>query len=141
MRQPTPDMGKKILFWDEKIDNELGPLLDFLRVVPGGKKYGQPRDHIRHDIPWNDREELARALKLRTEAGAYVGGPGGDVFMGYMGYANCRICGEKLGTRDLFGYGFVWPEKADHYILNHKVWTKECDDLLAAVRRSIRPTP
>lgn len=58
--------------------------------------------------------------------------------MSYLGWANCRICGERLGTRDLFGNGFVWPEGANHYVLIHKVWTKECDEMLAAIRRARR---
>ena len=61
--------------------------------------------------------------------------------MSYLGYANCRICGEQLGTRDFFGYGFVWPEKAEHYVINHHVWTKECDEMLIAVRKTRRRVP
>jgi len=33
------------------------------------------------------------------------------------------------------GHGFVWPEKADHYVLVDDVWTAECDEMLAAIRR------
>ena len=128
--------GKRLLFWDEQA-GELQPLLDLLGVVPGGRKYGQPKDHVRSDVPWADRAELASALQLRTGMNPI----GGDVLMGYMGYADCRICGERLGTRDLFGYGCVWPEKADHYVLIHKVWTPECTEMLAAVRRASRRSP
>jgi hypothetical protein len=60
--------------------------------------------------------------------------------MSYMGWADCRMCGRRLGTRDFFGDGFVWPEMADHYVLDHKVWTPECDEMLAAVRREFRTT-
>lgn len=137
MRRPGPTAGTPLLFWDEKVDGDLGQLLDFLGVVPGGRKYGQPKDHVRHDVPWDDRQEVARALQLRTT----MNPTGGDVLMGYMGWADCRICGERLGTRDFFGHGFVWPEKAEHYVLVHRVWTKECDDLLAAVRRDRRRAP
>jgi len=130
MQHPGPAAGKRLLFWDERA-GELQPLLDLLGVVPGDKKYGQPRDHVRDDVPRADREELARALQLRSAE--HPGG--GDVLMGYMGWADCRICGERLGTRDLFGHGFVWPEKAEHYVLVHGVWTKECGEMLAAIRR------
>lgn len=133
MRAPGPAGGKPLLFWDDQA-GELQPLLDFLGVVPGGRRYGQPREHVRKDVPRADREELARALQLRSAANP----TGGDVSMGYMGWAECRICGEKLGTRDLFGNGFVWPEKADHYVLAHDVWTKECDEMLAMSRRARR---
>jgi hypothetical protein len=136
MRDPGPAAGKRLLFWDE-LAGELQPLLDLLGVVPGGRKHGQPKDHVRQDIPWADREELGRALQLHST----MNPTGGDVLMSYMGWANCRICGEKLGTSDLFGHGFVWPERADHYVLIHKVWTKECDEMLAAVRRARRRAP
>jgi hypothetical protein len=138
MREPPPSVGKQILFWDDEVDaRALQPLLDALGVFPGGRKHGQPKDHVRHDVPWADRVELSRALQLRPPAGF----TGGDVLMGYMGWANCRMCGLRLGTRNFFSYGFVWPEMAGHYVLDHKVWTPECDEMLAAVRRSFRRAP
>lgn len=129
-RMPGPAAGKKILYWDE-LAGELQPLLDVLGVKLRGEHRGQPKDHVRQDVPWEDREEVARALQLRSA----MNPTGGDVLMGYMGFAECRICGEHLGTRDFFGHGYVWPEKADHYILVHKVWTADCDALLAVLRR------
>jgi hypothetical protein len=129
-------VGKKLLFWDEQA-GELQPLLDFLGVVPGGRRYGQPRDHVRRDVPRADREVLARALRLRSTANP----TGGDVGMSYMGWADCRICGARLGTRDFFGHGFVWPELGDHYVLSHDVWTPECSEMLAVVRRAARRVP
>lgn len=103
MRRPDPAMGKRLLFWDDQA-GDLQPLLDLLGDVPGGRKYDQPKDHVRADVPWEDRQELARALQERTTI-------------------------------------FVRPEKADHYVLIHKVWTKECDEMLAAVRRARRRVP
>lgn len=82
----------------------------------------QPQDFVNASIPRKDRIDLARALVR------------GEVDESYIGYAECRICGERLGTADLVGWGFLWPEKAEHYILEHDVWTPECDRLLAAVR-------
>ncbi len=41
----------------------------------------------------------------------------------YLGWAECRICGLMLGTKDIGRFGFVWPEKAEHYIEAHGVWT------------------
>lgn len=119
----VPGAGKRLLFWDE-LAGELQPLLDLLGVVPGGRRYGQPKDHVRTDIHRSAREELARALH------------DGDVLMSYLGWADCRMCKEQLGTRDFFGHGFVWPEKAEHYILAHDVWTPECNEMLATVRRT-----
>jgi hypothetical protein len=128
--------GTRILYWDD-LHGALQPMLDFLGVVPSDRKNGQPRDHVRNDVPWEDRQEVGRALQLRST----MNPTGGDVLMGYMGWADCRICGERLGTRDFFGHGFVWPEKADHYVLAHGVWTPDCDELLAAVRRARRRAP
>jgi hypothetical protein len=126
MRPPgLPTTGTPLLFWDEQA-GELQPLLDMLGVVPGGRRYGQPREHVRHDVPRATLEELSRALRQ------------GNVLESYRGCAACRICGERLGSQDLFGHGFVWPAKAEHYVLVHDVWTKECDALLAALRRSTR---
>jgi hypothetical protein len=134
LRDLPPATGKRLLFWDEKVDGGLGKVLDFLGVVPGGRKYGQPQDRVRSDVGRTDRQELARALQLRS----LLNPTGGDVLMGYMGAADCRICGVKLGTRDFFGHGFVWPERAEHYVLVHNVWTDECAEMLAMVRRSGR---
>ena len=108
MRPPAPSAGKQILFWDDEVSGPLQPLLDVLGVFPGGRKHGQPKDHVRPDVPWADRKQLADALQLRPPAGSV----GGDVLMSYRGWADCRMCGRRLGTRDFFGYGFVWPERA-----------------------------
>lgn len=120
-----PGVGKRLLFWDEQA-GELQPLLDFLGVNLRDRRYGQPKDHIRKDIPRSDREELARALE-RTDD---------NLLMGYLGWADCRMCQERLGTCDLFGHGFVWPERAEHYILHHDVWTPECGEMLAVLRKT-----
>lgn len=130
------DPGKQLLFWDDEPANEgLQPLLDTIAVALGRKR-GQPKDHVRHDVPPVDRLELIRALQLRS-----VTNPaGGAVLMNYMGWAVCRICGKRLGTRDFAAHGFVWPEKADHYLVAHQVWTPECAEMLAAVRRQQRKT-
>lgn len=82
----------------------------------------RPQDFVRA-TPHPDRDELATILAK------------GNVCDAYMGWAECRICGERLGTRDFGGCGFLWPEKAEHYLLAHSVWTPGCDALLAAVRR------
>lgn len=83
---------------------------------------GQPMEFVRTDVPDLDRAALAKVLAAGKEG------------IGYMGYAECRICATRLGTRDLYGFGFMWPEKAEHYITEHSVWTPGCDKLLAVVR-------
>lgn len=131
----APVSGKRLLFWDDLVGGELQPLLDFFDVVPGGKRYGQPREHVFRNITREAREEVGRALQLRSPTNPI----GGGVLMGYMGWADCRICGDRLGTRDFFGHGFVWPEKADHYVLEHDVWTPECAELHGVLQRAKRP--
>lgn len=121
--------GKRILFWDEPALGTLAPLLSFLNVKPRG----QPSSFVRRDIPWEDREQLGKALVVRNQSNPW----GGDILESYLGSANCRMCGITLGSRDLFGYGFIWPERAEHYILDHNVWTPDCTEMLHAVRRTV----
>ena len=121
-----------ILFWGPKLaqrDNEgrfidgMGVLVDlFFAAVTKHLPNVQPQNCVNPHIPRADREALANALAS------------GTVTMSYLGWADCRICGVQLGTRDLTGWGFLWPEKAEHYILEHDVWTPGCERLLAAVR-------
>jgi len=40
----------------------------------------------------------------------------------YKGWADCRICGEKLGSCDLqLPLGWVCPDMFDHYLIAHRV--------------------
>ncbi len=131
-RRSTPSSaGKRILFWDDEPGGPLRPLLDALGGLFGVREYGQPRDHVRVDVPSEDREELSRAL----QPWGTMNPTGGDVLTNAFGHATCRVCGEELGSKDLFGHGFVWPEKADHYVLAHRVWTPGCDEMLAVLRQ------
>lgn len=131
----TPEERDKlwpILFWGPKIQQRRndGKMLDpmgvlaelFIAAVTSHVPNVQPKDCVVKTIPRADREVLAKALA------------NGTMFMSYMGWADCRICGAELGTRDMTGWGFLWPEKAEHYILEHDVWTPGCSRLLAAIR-------
>ena len=89
----------------------------FWEHAPGQR----PQDFIRPDISRAQREHLANIL-ASGHRGAQC-----------RGWAECRICGAHLGSADLHGYGFMWPEKAEHYLLKHDVWTPGCDALYAAV--------
>lgn len=126
------DAGRQLLYWDDEVDDVM-PLVHALGVALGQRR-GQPKDHVRHDVRASDRLTLVSALQIRSAANP----SGGAVLATHAGWADCRLCGRHLGTRDFFGYGFIWPERADHYVLIHKVWTKECDEMLAAVRRERR---
>ncbi len=103
---PFPPEGQRILYWGV----ELG---------------ARPQDHVRTDISRRYRHELAAVLGAGAESHPDIR---------YKGSATCRICGEQLGARDLHGHGYEWPEKAEHYVLAHDVWTPGCEALLQASR-------
>ena len=48
----------------------------------------------------------------------------------YRGAARCRICGRLLGSSSMVGFGFVWPEGAEHYVSEHGVWMEVLDTLV-----------
>jgi len=85
---------------------------------------GRPQDFIRPDIPNTARQIVAVALSV-----------GRDVHPEFQarGWANCRICDRQLGKGDLGGLGLVWPEGAEHYVLEHGVWTPGCSELLSRI--------
>lgn len=88
----------------------------------------EPQDCIDLTVLQQDRDDLAAILR------------GGSMLMGYMGFASCRMCGRRLGTRDLgtsggWNDGYMWPESAEHYVLEHRIWTSECALLLESHRR------
>jgi len=106
-----------------QLANPIGVLAElFVGALIGKPVNPQPQNCIDERIAVADRSELAAALAR------------GTIFESYMGHANCRICNVELGSRDLTGWGFIWPEKAEHYITEHKVWTPACSRLLAAIR-------
>ena len=84
-----------------------------LRMLYWGDTHGgRPQDHVRRDIPDVSRRALVVVLQHGKDA---------HPDMHTMGWASCRICGVNLGSGDLTAFGYVWPEKADHYILAHAV--------------------
>jgi len=126
--------GRRLLYWDDEVDGAT-PLIHALGVSLG-KRRGQPRDHVRRGVPAVDRLMLIDVLQLRSATNP----SGGAVLASHASWAICRMCGRPLGTRDFFGHGFVWPEGAAHYVVAHQVWTPECDEMLAAIRRERRTT-
>jgi hypothetical protein len=131
----TPDERERLwplLYWGPKITHRdpSGRLADpvgviaelFVAAMIGLPINRQPQHCVNKSITKADRAELARALSRGTAVASYTG------------WANCRICDVQLGTKDLTGWGFIWPERAEHYITEHEVWTPECSRLLAAVR-------
>lgn len=45
----------------------------------------------------------------------------GAVVEYYMGCSRCRICRERVGSRELSDGKYVWPEGLSHYVREHKV--------------------
>lgn len=80
----------------------------------------QPKHYANALIPASKK---ARAIELLRN---------GELKGHYLGSARCRICGERLGSADLTGYGFLWPQKADHYLDKHNLWLPELDALIEA---------
>jgi hypothetical protein len=85
-----------------------------------------PQSFVRHDVPAGERALVAHAL-LR---GWHV--------IACAGHANCRICGEALGSSDMAVHGMIYPQKAEHYLIEHDVWTPGCDELLRRLQTRSR---
>ena len=81
-----------------------------------------PHLHVREGVPEADRAAVIDALAA------------GQVVLRYMGYANCRICKILLGSCDMLTHGMIYPQKSEHYLESHRVWTRECDELLRRIR-------
>lgn len=45
----------------------------------------------------------------------------GFVSRAYLGYADCRICGERIGSLELSDGIYCWPEGLLHYVRVHAV--------------------
>lgn len=78
----------------------------------------RPEDHQHPEVPWDRRTAAAAILERPAQT------------IPYLGWAECRLCGKRLGSRDFLDRGFVWPEGAEHYVLYHEVWTPGLDALL-----------
>ena len=101
-----------------------------IRMLYWGTAPGdRPRDHIDVTVPTVHRRSVALVLKHGADAHPNVQA---------MGWASCRLCGAHLGSRDLTAFGFVWPEQAEHYLIEHDVWTPECAQLLQRVTAAAR---
>lgn len=99
---PTPRCLLPALYW---------------RREPGQR----PEDFVAASVPTWCRQALSFILRNGVDAH-----PG----MQALGWAKCRICGEQLGSMDLTRFGYVWPQKAEHYVVVHGVWTPECSAIL-----------
>lgn len=84
-----------------------------------------PNDHVLdYIIPADKKRALVEVLESGTPSTSY------------RGFAMCRIrgCKQLLGTRDVVGHGFRWPDRCAHYVTEHNVWPPGADELLAAAK-------
>jgi hypothetical protein len=113
---------------DDEIVRRAGMnLLEVLNTTPRLLYWGglsHPRLFIRGDISEVDRAEVIAALEV------------GRSVVAYMGFARCRICGHILGVSDMITHGMLYPQKAEHYLREHQVWTRGCDELLRRIHAS-----
>jgi hypothetical protein len=88
-------------------------------------------------LPGNCITDAIPSLKRLALAGVLMGG---DEVNSYRGLALCRMpkCGQFLGSQDLTAYGYMFPSRCEHYVLQHGVWLPECEDLLELALGSIR---
>jgi hypothetical protein len=87
----------------------------------------RPQDHVFPAHTLEDRVNRDRLVEVLR---------GGAVVIRYTGLAKCRVCGVDLGSADLTGYGFVWPEGCEHYATEHDVWPPGAYALLDAAKRA-----
>lgn len=114
-----------IMYWGHAFDRSQGAgqglslLVDVAVTLFTGRTPNiQPIDCVKHGVPRSRRELAGRLLAS------------GKVIDRSYGVANCRICGFELGSADLGAFGHMWPEKADHYVLEHDVWVPGLDRLI-----------
>jgi len=107
-----------------KTTKELQRIL-FWADIPGHR----PQDFVRSDVPEGVRDFLVHVLIE------------GESVASYKGSAKCRMCSATLGSDDLSAYGFIWPQGAEHYIMEHAVWTPECELLIERATQLETSTP
>jgi hypothetical protein len=95
--------------------NEMPRLLFWSVIRP-------PRLFIRGGVPAADRAAVIDALAS------------GRRLVPYMGVARCRICKGTLGSWDMLTHGMLYPQHAEHYLREHRVWTRDCDELLRRIQ-------
>lgn len=116
--------GTHILYWCEDPMDVAAYVSEWIAAIFTGRRWPNPSDCVNRLIPLRKRQLVAKLLAA------------GEPIESYFGCAKCRICGVELGSKDLAGYGFVWPEGAEHYLLEHSVWTPDCDKLFDAARKN-----
>lgn len=114
-RLTDAEIVKRLRTGDFRVFNEAPRLLYWSASEP-------PHRFVREDVPAADRAAVISALAS------------GQPLLFMMGYAQCRICNTTLGSCDMLTHGMIYPQRAEHYLLEHGVWTSGCDELLRRVR-------
>lgn len=112
----------------EYYDKEMEKL-GFVKAPESAKKMGfwkQESSPFWKDTKRRQEREVleARAAMTPEEVDACVRYMGyASRCAAYMGHANCRLCGEELGSCDMLtpDKKWVFPEKWEHYIVLHQV--------------------
>lgn len=83
------------------------------------------------DIEWAKTEEAAACIAYMQNSHV----PEPKASFQWMGYANCRVCGELLGTTDRTDENelYLFPEKWEHYIKEHAVKPPNSQFIIDAV--------
>lgn len=77
--------------------------------VPAHENWPEPLDLC--DETWSASERDTIASYLHD----------GMIAKTWMGHAQCRLCGESIGSSDLTDGTFIWPEGLSHYVTEHAV--------------------
>lgn len=102
---------KKILFWRQFKTRE--------------DSLPWPTEFVDASIPEEKRKLVAKLLQ------------DGKIINSYRGMAACRLCGEMLGSQDKGDNDFIWPSRAEHYVLKHDVWIPAFDLMLARAKLDV----
>ena len=90
--------------------------------------------HAGADLPLVDRMiDTGWDADERDEVAAYVAN--GTVARGYMGFAECRVCGQPNGNLEFTDGTYVWPEVLAHYVAQHGVRLPQ--EFVSHVARSV----
>lgn len=77
------------------------------------------------DEAWDEHE--------REDVALYLGW--GTVVRSYLGWSECRVCGQQNGSLELTDGTYIWPEGLRHYVDVHGV--RLPDEVVAHIRRRV----
>ena len=78
--------------------------------------------HIKDDFIW-PQEIVSDNVKYKEEIAEYL--KNGNTAIQWQGHSGCRICQKTLGSKCLTDGKYIWPEKLEHYVIEHNVQLPE----------------